>query len=43
MAWYHPLLFALDAERAHSLTIAMLEAWGKAGARSRRRQTTVMR
>jgi len=31
MAWYHPLLFALDAERAHSLTIAMLEAWGKAG------------
>ncbi|MDJ0275823.1 quinone-dependent dihydroorotate dehydrogenase [Sphingomonas sp. 2R-10] len=32
MAWYHPLLFALDAERAHSLTIAMLEAWGKAGA-----------
>ncbi len=32
MAWYHPLLFALDAERAHGLTIAMLEAWGKAGA-----------
>ncbi|PZO75610.1 MAG: dihydroorotate dehydrogenase (quinone) [Sphingomonas hengshuiensis] len=32
MAWYHPLLFALDAERAHALTIAMLEAWGKAGA-----------
>ncbi len=34
MAWYHPLLFALDAERAHALTIAMLEAWGKAGAPS---------
>ncbi|MEP9402777.1 quinone-dependent dihydroorotate dehydrogenase [Sphingomonas sp. VNH70] len=32
MAWYHPLLFALDAERAHGITIAMLEAWGKAGA-----------
>ncbi|KQM98346.1 quinone-dependent dihydroorotate dehydrogenase [Sphingomonas sp. Leaf25] len=31
MAWYHPLLFTLDAERAHALTIAMLEAWGKAG------------
>nr|MDQ2879596.1 dihydroorotate dehydrogenase (quinone) [Pseudomonadota bacterium] len=27
-----PALFALDAERAHGLTIALLEAWGKAGA-----------
>lgn len=24
MAWYHPLLFALDAERAHRLTIRLL-------------------
>lgn len=32
MAWYHPALFALDAERAHSLTIAALAAWGKIGA-----------
>ncbi len=32
MAFYHPILFRLDAERAHSLTIAALGAWGKAGA-----------
>ncbi len=32
MAFYHPLLFRLDAERAHGLTIAALAAWGKAGA-----------
>lgn len=32
MAFYHPLLFRLDAERAHGLTIAALGAWGKAGA-----------
>ena len=32
MAFYHPLLFALDAERAHRLTIAMLRGWGAAGA-----------
>ncbi|BCA62090.1 dihydroorotate dehydrogenase [Sphingomonas sp. HMP9] len=31
MAFYHPILFRLDAERAHSLTIAALAAWGKAG------------
>ena len=31
MAFYHPILFRLDAERAHSLTIAALGAWGKAG------------
>ncbi|HXH16735.1 MAG TPA: quinone-dependent dihydroorotate dehydrogenase [Sphingomonas sp.] len=31
MAFYHPLLFRLDAERAHGLTIAALSAWGKAG------------
>lgn len=31
MAWYHPLLFRLDPERAHDLTIAALEAWGNAG------------
>ena len=31
MAWYHPALFALDAERAHGLTLAMLEAWGRIG------------
>ena len=30
MAFYHPLLFRVDAERAHSLTIAALAAWGKA-------------
>lgn len=32
MAWYHPALFALDAERAHRLTVAMLARWGEAGA-----------
>ncbi len=32
MAFYHPLLFRLDAERAHLLTIATLGAWAKAGA-----------
>ena len=32
MAFYRPLLFKLDAERAHRLTIRMLGAWGKAGA-----------
>ena len=31
MAFYHPILFRLDAERAHTLTIAALGAWGKAG------------
>ncbi|RMB28622.1 dihydroorotate oxidase A [Sphingomonas sp. PP-F2F-G114-C0414] len=31
MAFYHPILFRLDAERAHILTIAALAAWGKAG------------
>ena len=31
MAFYHPILFRLDAERAHSLTNAALGAWGKAG------------
>jgi dihydroorotate dehydrogenase len=31
MAFYHPVLFRLDAERAHSLTIAALAAWGRAG------------
>ncbi|MCK8455850.1 quinone-dependent dihydroorotate dehydrogenase [Sphingomonas faeni] len=31
MAFYHPILFRLDAERAHGLTIASLGAWGKAG------------
>jgi dihydroorotate dehydrogenase len=31
MAFYHPILFRLDAERAHSLTIAALAAWGRAG------------
>ena len=31
MAFYHPILFRLDAERAHTLTIAALDAWGKAG------------
>jgi dihydroorotate dehydrogenase len=28
---FRPLLFALDAERAHRITIAMLESWGRAG------------
>ena len=32
MAFYHPLLFGLDAERAHRMTIRMLGAWGAAGA-----------
>ena len=32
MAFYHPFLFRLDAERAHRLTIRMLGAWGRAGA-----------
>ncbi len=32
MAFYHPLLFRLDAERAHRVTIRMLGAWGGAGA-----------
>lgn len=32
MAFYHPLLFAMDAERAHRLTIRMLAAWGAGGA-----------
>ena len=31
MAFYHPLLFRLDAERAHRLTVAALGAWGRAG------------
>lgn len=31
MAWYHPALFAIDAERAHMLTVRSLAAWGKAG------------
>ena len=31
MAWYHPALFAIDAERAHALTVRSLAAWGKAG------------
>ena len=31
MAWYHPALFALDAERAHRLTVDALAAWGHAG------------
>lgn len=31
MRFYHPLLFAIDPERAHALTIAGLAAWGKAG------------
>jgi dihydroorotate dehydrogenase len=33
MRFYHPALFALDAERAHRLTIRMLAAWGGRGAR----------
>ena len=32
MAWYHPLLFRLDAERAHAATLGALAAWGAAGA-----------
>ncbi len=31
MSWYHPALFALDAERAHALTLRMLSLWGSAG------------
>ncbi len=31
MAWYHPALFTLDAERAHALTVRMLARWGAAG------------
>lgn len=31
MRFYRPLLFAIDPERAHALTIAGLAAWGKAG------------
>ncbi|URW74515.1 quinone-dependent dihydroorotate dehydrogenase [Sphingomonas donggukensis] len=37
MPWYHPLLFALDAERAHRLTIRALAI---AGARTGRVETT---
>lgn len=37
MAWYHPALFAIDAERAHALTINALSAWGAAGAPFARR------
>ena len=32
MPFYHPLLFRLDAERAHRLTIRMLGGWARAGA-----------
>ena len=32
MAWYHPALFAIDAERAHALTLRATAAWGRAGA-----------
>ena len=32
MTSYHPILFRLDAERAHTLTVAALGAWAKAGA-----------
>ena len=32
MAFYHPLLFRFDAERAHRFTIRMLGAWGDMGA-----------
>lgn len=32
MAWYHRALFALDAERAHGLTVRATAAWGRAGA-----------
>lgn len=32
MRWYHPLLFRLDAERAHGATVAALGAWGRIGA-----------
>lgn len=33
MAWYHPLLFALDAERAHRLTIRLLAVQRSTGVR----------
>jgi dihydroorotate dehydrogenase len=36
MAFYHPALFALDAERAHLLTVKALSAWGRIGAPLRR-------
>jgi dihydroorotate dehydrogenase len=36
MAFYHPALFALDAERAHQLTVKALSAWGRIGAPLRR-------
>jgi dihydroorotate dehydrogenase len=32
MAFYHPALFALDAERAHQLTVKALSTWGGIGA-----------
>jgi len=32
MAFYHSALFALDAERAHLLTVRALKAWGRIGA-----------
>ncbi|TPG14465.1 quinone-dependent dihydroorotate dehydrogenase [Sphingomonas oligophenolica] len=32
MAFYHPLLFRLDAERAHRMTVAALGAWARVGA-----------
>lgn len=31
MAWYHPALFAIDAERAHRLTVDALAGWGRLG------------
>lgn len=37
MKWYHPLLFTLDAERAHRLTVRAL---GAAGSRTGRVHTT---
>ncbi len=47
MAFYHSLLFRLEPERAHRMTIAALAAWGRIGAptggveRSPRLATTV--
>lgn len=47
MRFYHPLLFRLDAERAHRMTVAALAAWGRIGApggaveRSQRLEITV--
>ncbi len=32
MRFYHPMLFALDAERAHGLTVGALSLWSKARA-----------